>query len=60
MARNKEVCGECGGSNIRQQANFMFDPNEPMDVISWDDVECEDYYFCMDCQDDCHVDEVPE
>ena len=52
-----EVCSECGGSNIRQQGNFMFDPNAPRSVIKWDDVECEDYYYCNDCEDDCGVDE---
>ena len=53
MAKRKEVCAECGSSDIRQQATFMFNPNEPAGDISWNDVECDDYYHCMDCRDEC-------
>lgn len=52
-----EVCGECSSSNIRQQATFMFNPNEPAGDISWNDVECDDYYYCMECKDDCDAEE---
>lgn len=54
----KEVCSECGGSNIEQQITMMVDPNDPPEQLDWNDVVFDDYYWCKDCENDCGVDEV--
>jgi len=53
--RKIEVCSECGSSDIQQQVTFMFNPNEPTKPLDWNDGQCDDYYWCRDCGDECDV-----
>ena len=50
-------CGECGGSNIYQQANIMVDPNNVPSIVDLYKAEWEDYFYCNDCQQDVSVEE---
>ena len=57
MSQRKEVCDECGGSDIRQQITFMVDPNDVPKSIKLDGEEVwDDYYWCNNCEDECDAD----
>ncbi len=58
MKKKIERCDGCKGTNIEQQVIFMVDPNNIPTTLKIDDATFDDYYFCLDCGDECHVEEV--
>jgi hypothetical protein len=54
----KEVCDSCGSHDIRQEATFMIDPNDPKHEFNPGDATYQDYYHCMDCGDECGAEYV--
>ena len=56
----KVTCNRCGGENISQSASIMIDLHcmDVLDeVLDWNDLQFEDYYYCQDCEDGVTVEE---
>jgi len=56
----KVFCTKCGGKDIHQQASIMVEINKETIIPNLDDFTWDDYYYCMDCADECEIDEVVE
>ena len=50
-------CDACKGTNIQQQVMFMIDPNNIPPTLKMGDGTFDDYFYCMDCEDECHVED---
>ena len=53
------ICSECKGKDIHQQGSVMVPINEPIEP-KLDDLWMDDYYWCMDCEMECTIEEVEE
>lgn len=53
-----EICSKCESEDIRQQITFMFDPNDPPATFDLNNGTCDDFYYCVECEEECFVDEV--
>ena len=53
------ICSECGGRDIHQQGSVMVPINEPIEP-KLNDLWMDDYYWCMDCEEECIIEEVEE
>ena len=51
------ICSDCGGRDIHQQGSVMVPINEPIEP-KLDDLWMDDYYWCMDCEEECTIEEV--
>ena len=56
----KVFCTKCGGKDIHQEASIMVEINKETIVPNLDDFFWEDHYYCVDCADECEIDEVEE
>lgn len=56
----KSICTKCGGKDIHQSATIMVEINKETIVPNLDDFVWEDYYYCIDCADECEVEEEKE
>ena len=60
------ICDRCKGRNLTQQLSIMVPPEttkqEMLEFIdhNWDSLLMEDYFWCDDCGDECHVEEIDE
>ena len=57
----KTICKECQGENILQQASIFIDLQDLRDnpdfQIELGGLIFDDYYYCIDCQEDVRVSE---
>ena len=56
----KVFCTKCGGKDIHQQASILVEINKEIIKPELEDFLWEDYYYCIDCADECEVDEEEE
>ena len=56
----KVFCTKCGGKDIHQQASILVEINKEIIKPELDNFVWEDYYYCIDCADECEIDEVVE
>jgi hypothetical protein len=54
----KEVCEKCGTDNIQQQATIMLNPNDLEKELDWNSVTWEDFYWCLDCEEQVFTKEI--
>ena len=54
------ICSECKGKDIHQQGTIMLPINESNMVYNLDDLEWDNYYWCMDCDLECIIEEVED
>ncbi len=58
------ICSECKGKDIHQQGTVMVPINIPNSEDKADqilsDLMMEDYYWCIDCDSECIIEEVEE
>ena len=52
----RTICAKCGGQDIRQQASIMVEINKEIIKPEMDNFVWDDYYYCMDCADECQID----
>lgn len=57
----KYRCTNCGGENLKQEISFMVNPNTyDGSVLDMNDAQWEDYFYCDDCEDETHVEEIDD
>ncbi len=52
----KSICTKCGGQDIHQSATIMVEINKEKIKPELNNFVWEDYYYCMDCADECEID----
>ena len=50
-------CNKCGSKDIRQQISLLVDPNddECIALLEASDFVWDDYFYCMECVDECEI-----
>ena len=56
----KTVCAKCGSDNIQQQATLFLNPNDLEKGLDWDSVIWDDFYWCVECEDECEAKEIDD
>jgi hypothetical protein len=58
------ICSDCGGRDIHQQGSVMVPINKPNSEEKADKILAnlwmDDYYWCMDCEMECTIEEVED
>ena len=53
------ICSDCGGRDIHQQGTVMVPVNKPIEP-KLNDLWMDDYYWCMDCEEECIIEEIED
>lgn len=54
------TCDVCKGKNVEVEYSFMININELPEqlVLNFDELEANDFFYCDDCKDECHPEEI--